>query len=148
MRIEFATRECGRCGGSGYRTEFHTVARGVCFQCQGRGRVLTRDGQAAREYYEAAKEAAFRAPVESVRPGDVVTSGGSTFRVASVERGGMGHVDEVTGRTVWHVGLTDTRGICHSVRPGENVQRHDRDAWLVLTRETVKRFPRGARITE
>lgn len=63
-RVEFATRACGRCGGSG-RFGPVVVANGVCFDCGGRGWAFSRPAARAFDALQAARLATSYAEVEA-----------------------------------------------------------------------------------
>jgi hypothetical protein len=63
-RVEFATRACGRCGGSG-RFGPVVVSNGVCFDCGGRGWAFSRPAARAFDALQAARLAKSYAEVEA-----------------------------------------------------------------------------------
>lgn len=87
---EIDQRDCPRCGGEG-KIWFSTVDGGTCFKCNGRKKLDTPRGAAARAFYTAR----LSIPVEQVKPGILVkveiVSLGWSFRgfreVLRVEKG-------------------------------------------------------------
>ncbi|MGA5598333.1 DUF6011 domain-containing protein [Streptomyces cellulosae] len=71
VAINFETRPCGRCFGSG---EFgpKSVEGGVCFGCRGAGDVNTRRGRLAFTRFEEAVTARMGRPAAELKPGDKV----------------------------------------------------------------------------
>jgi hypothetical protein len=63
-RVEFATRLCSRCGGSG-RFGPVVVASGICFECGGRGWSFSRSAARAFEALQVARLARSYAEVEA-----------------------------------------------------------------------------------
>lgn len=86
MKIEFEKSECSRCGGEGRLIGFSHVHGGVCFKCNGKGRVLTRSGAAAYKRVQEVQKRVCTVAASSVKPGDRIQGSDKKFRtVVSVE---------------------------------------------------------------
>jgi len=69
MRVDFDTKTCSRCGGSGHYS-FNTLDGTVCYGCNGSGKQLTPAGKRARAAYETA----MTIPARDVKAGMVIMS--------------------------------------------------------------------------
>jgi hypothetical protein len=94
--IRFETTECGRCSGGG--TYPSLVDNGRCFTCSGTGKVLSRNGKAARKAYDAAIAERCTVDLADLKPGDVVWHYRST--AAMETRKGWVTVESVTPDTL------------------------------------------------
>lgn len=124
------TSVCGRCGGTGQYSYCQTYGT-TCFQCRGRGHVMTKRGFQANQFIVDARTI----PARAIRVGDVlrldgVTMGGKLFRqnvrVCAINglRCGCAHRDE-SGKMVpvWFIAFTDGKGNAHSVGLNDRVLR-------------------------
>ncbi len=73
---QIETDTCGRCGGTG-RMPF-SVYGGLCFKCHGKGKLLTKRGQAANDFLVALRSK----PASELKVGDVVRA--EHFRITSL----------------------------------------------------------------
>jgi hypothetical protein len=116
--IHFETSPCGRCGGCGMFGP-KAVKGGVCFQCGGKGQLLTRRGRTARERYDALVNERLGRRVWELAEGDVVWSHYSTWagfqpvdsakRWRTVARVEWTETDPAVSRIVTHDDGTEER---------------------------------------
>lgn len=75
----FESATCSRCGGSG-KFSFNMIHGDMCYGCRGAGEVLTKRGEAAQDYFDAA----LKQRADEFVVGDLINVGFSKVRFATV----------------------------------------------------------------
>lgn len=89
----FEKRDCSRCGGSG-RYSWNAMHGDRCYGCNGRGRVYTKRGRAAADFYTALLSKA----ISEVQVGDLVRDYDGRFRKVAVSARDTGNMESGSRR--------------------------------------------------
>ncbi|HLS33075.1 MAG TPA: hypothetical protein VK039_05765 [Brevibacterium sp.] len=141
MEIRYTRTNCRRCAGTGYYMSPSGRNDGKCYTCKGIGKKLTPAGREAQRYFLEATAEAMTRRADEVRPGDVIWHDGRRLKVTEIlePRHDPARVSLlIAGKARYAAGYFRDSGV--EVWDAETARR--------IARDTVARFPRGARLED